>query len=211
MLRSEVGYSMLWLMMFVLVVVCAGSTQAAVIAFSNQVDYDAAVGNELFFLDFDGSAGTLVDGNSFSPDVTFGSPEATDPTQVVWSSDAITDAGSTSASNWVGPIDGMFATPVAAFALVFSSAGENEEISLFAEDTSLIGTVTTLNPNGFFGVLSNTPIKSFLLDNGTFPSGNADRFFVNDFRANAPEPNTALLLGIGLTALGMRRRATLID
>jgi hypothetical protein len=201
MLRLGIGHSAVWQMMLILVAVGDGSTQAAVTVYSNQVDYDAAVGTELFFIDFNGSSGMLADGDSFSSEVTFGSPEATDPTKVLWNSDAITDAGSTSAPNAVGPIDGVFAAPVAAFALVFSSSGEKEEISLFAEDTGLIDTVTAPNASGFFGVHSDTPIKTFLLDNGTFPNGSPDRFFVDDFRANVPEPSSGVTIGIGAVAM----------
>lgn len=198
MLRSTVCLYGFMVMVISSVAVNIGSTEAAVTVFTNQVDYDASVGRELFFIDFDGSSGSLVDGGSFSSEVTFGSPEATDSTKVLWNSDAMTDAGSTTAPNAVGPIDGVFATPVAAFALVFSSAGEQEDISLFAEDSSLIDTVTAPNASGFFGVVSSTPIKRFLLDNGTFPSGDPDRFFVDDFRANVPEPSALALASLGM-------------
>lgn len=164
----------------------SGQVRAAVVVFGNQPDYDAAVGPQIFLINFDGSTGTLVSGSSFSAAVTFGSPEASDPSQVLWNSDAITDAGSTTAGNAVGPMNGVFTDPVYAFALEFSSATENETVYLYDEGAALIGTVTAPNASGFFGVLSDTPIQSFLIDNGNFPGGDPDRFFIDDFRANEP-------------------------
>jgi len=172
----------------VIVLVMMGQTKAAVTVFSNEVDYDAATGAQIFLINFNGNppGGTLADGASFSSAVTFGSPEASDPTKVWWNSDAITDAGSTTAPNYVGPMDGVFTDPVYAFALMFSSAGNAETIYLYDESNNLLGTVTAPNPSGFFGVLSDTPIKKFVIDNGLFPSGWPDRFFIDDFRANEP-------------------------
>jgi len=167
------------------------TTEAAVTVFNNEADYDAATGSQIFLINFDGnpSGGTLAAGNSFSAAVTFGSPEASDPTQVWWNSDAISDAGSTTAPNGVGPMDGIFTDPVYAFALVFLSSGENETVYLYDESDALIGAVVAPNPTGFFGVLSDTPIKSFFIDNGEFwkvPEEEywPDRFFIDDFRAN---------------------------
>jgi len=172
----------------VIVLVMMGQTKAAVTVFSNEVDYDAATGPQIFLINFDGNppGGTYADGASFSSAITFGSPEASDPTKVWWNSDAITDAGSTTAPNYVGPMDGVFTDPVYAFALVFLSAGEAETIYLYDESNNLLGTVTAPNPSGFFGVLSDTPIKKFVIDNGVFPNGWPDRFFIDDFRANEP-------------------------
>lgn len=168
----------------VLVLTVSISTQAAVTVFGTEADYDAATGPQIFLIDFDGSTGsTLVDGDSFSSDVTFGSPEASDPNKVRWSSDAITDAGSTIAGNNVGPMDGVFTEPVYAFALEFLSAGYAESVSVYDVNGVLLGTVTAPNASGFFGLLSTTPIKKFLIDNGDAPAG-PDRFFVDDFRAN---------------------------
>ncbi|MHC4703514.1 MAG: hypothetical protein ACYTFQ_23350 [Planctomycetota bacterium] len=165
--------------------VMSSQVSADVVVFANQADYDAATGPQVFLINFNGSTGLLVSGDSFSPAVTFGSPEASDPSQVLWSSDAITDAGSDIALNNVGPVDGVFTDPVYAFALVFSSASEAETVSLYDEDDALIAAVVAPNASGFFGVLSDTPIKSFLIDNGDFPdTGNPDRFFIDDFRVN---------------------------
>jgi len=168
----------------------APSAQAQVNVFGNQTDYDNATGAQIFLIDFNGNpaGGTFVNGNSFSGEVTFGSPEADDPTQVVWNSDAITDAGSTDYEpTHVGPINGVFTTPVRAFALVFLSAGEAETIHLFDEDGNLIDSVPAPNATGFFGVVSATPIKSFHIEHGLFPdSGLRDRYFIDDFRANEP-------------------------
>lgn len=160
--------------------------QAQVTVYGNETDYNNATGAQIFLIDFNGSTGAFVDGGSFSGEVTFGSPEAEDPTLVNWNSDAISDAGSTSSPTNVGPIDGVFTTPVRAFALVFLSAGEAETVHMFDEGGALIASVLAPNASGFFGVVSATPIKSFFLENGLFPNGNRDRFFIDDFRANEP-------------------------
>ena len=176
--------------MLLLVVVAAliltPETHGAVTVFGTEADYNAATGPQIFLIDFNPSptGGTLALGSSFSAAVTFGSPEASNPAQVWWNSDAITDAGSTTALNGVGPVDGVFTDPVYAFALVFSSAGEAETVSLYDVGDVLLDAVTAPNPSGFFGVVSDTPIKSFVINNGEFSPGNRDRFFIDDFRAN---------------------------
>lgn len=158
--------------------------QAATV-YGNETDYDAAAGSSVFTIDFNGSSGSAVAGNSFSAEVTFSSPEASDPTQVLWSSDAITDAGSTISSNGVGPVAGAFAGTATAFKLTFSSASVGESIQLFDESDNLIATVGAPNAAGFFGVVSTTAIKRFVIYPGrTSPfSADRDRFFVDDFSA----------------------------
>jgi hypothetical protein len=181
---------------------------ASVTVFSTQTAYDTATGPEIFFLDFDGNpvGGAFVAGNSFSPAVTFGSPEAADPTQVLWNSDAITDAGSTSAN--VGPMSGLFTDPVRAFAFEFSSASSAETVSLYDGGDNLLAAVVAPNPSGFFGVTSDTAVQRFVLTNGLFPAGGRDRFFVDSFRANevVPVPSAALLGALGAGLVGWLRR-----
>jgi len=183
---------------------------AVVTVYDNVTDYNNAVGAELFFIDFDSSPGAIVDGGTISPHVTFGSPEASDPSKVLWNSDALSDAGSTTAPNSVGPLDGVITSPVQAMALEFSSAGNSPTVSFFDSSDVLIDAIVSPNTSGFFGVVSATPIKSFLITNGTFPNGDPDRFFIDDLRANAvnpvPEPSTFILATLGLLSLGMTRR-----
>lgn len=181
------------LLVVVLAFGITATTEAAVAVFDNEADYNAATGSQIFLINFDGSpsGGELKLGSYFSAAVTFGSPEASDPTQVWWNVGEICDAGSTTAPNVVGPMDGVFTDPVYAFALLFSSSGAAEEVSLYDESDVLIATVTAPNPTGFFGVLSDTPIKKFVIDNGEFwkePEEEywPDRFFIDDFRANEP-------------------------
>jgi hypothetical protein len=93
-----------------------------VTSFFDVDEYLDAVGEEFLFLDFDPAPTEpgLVSGDFFSSEIIFSSPEASDPSKVVHSgtagNGAISDAGSTSAPNGVGPIAGVFPTPVHAFA-----------------------------------------------------------------------------------------------
>lgn len=183
----------------------------AVAIFADAPSYSAAVGSELFLIDFNPSppGGGVVDGNTLSPYATFGSPEAADPTKVVWSSDAITDAGSTVALNSVGPISIDFGTPVFAFSLDFSSAAMAHTVELYDVGGILIGSALAPNASGFFGVRSDIAIDTAIVRNGLFSPGNRDRYFIDDLRAHAvPEPSTWLLVGAGLIAVTTWRRRT---
>jgi hypothetical protein len=150
--------------------------------YGNEADYDAAAVAPGPCIDFNGSTGALVSGASFSADVTFGSPEAADTTQVNWSSDAISDAGSVTAPNGVGPMDGTFTATQTAFKLTFLSNANAPTVDLYAEDATLIGTFAAPNAPGFFGVVSTTPIKRFVITPNVFAgTEDRDRFFIDDF------------------------------
>jgi hypothetical protein len=156
-----------------------------VTVYDNQTDYDAAAGASDYCIDFNGSTGALVSGSSFSGDVTFGSPEASDATQVNWNSDAISDAGSTTDAFGVGPLDGTFTGTAMAFRFVLSSAANAPTVDLYAADSSLIATVNAPSGSGFFGVVTTVPVKRFVVNNGLFGDGTRDRFFIDDFCATA--------------------------
>jgi hypothetical protein len=173
-----------------LVVLSAHHPNAAVATqtFDTAAAYTAAAGPELWLIDFNISPGAAVPGNSFGPDVTFSSPESATPAMVIWSSDALTDTGSTTAPNNVGPIGGVFTSTVNAFAFEYLSGGLGS-VTLYDAGGSEIAALTPLSNSGFFGVVSDTPIKSFVIVGREFteaelPGGGTDRIFIDNFRVN---------------------------
>lgn len=180
------------LMAAALVTISARQPDAAMASqtFDTAAAYDAATGPELWLLDFNGSPGASVPGNSFGADVTFSSPESATPAMVVWSSDALTDAGSTTAPNNVGPIGGVFTSTVNAFAFEYLSGGLGS-VTLYDAGGNEIAELTPLSNSGFFGVVSDTPIKSFVIVGRDFteaelPGGGIDRIFIDNLRVNQP-------------------------
>jgi hypothetical protein len=185
------------------------AAHAAVIVYPDSPSWSAAAGPQLFLIDFNGSPGALVSGNTISPDVLFGSPEAPDPTLVNWNSDALSDAGSTVAANAVGPMSLDFSSSVFGFSLLFSSAAEAQTVELYGPGMALIDSVLAPNASGFFGVVSDTAISSVIIRPGLFPGGNPDRFFIDDLRGAGavPETSTYLMTVGGLIAVFLGRRA----
>jgi hypothetical protein len=164
------------------------SAAMATQTFDTVAGYVAATGPELWLIDFNGSPGASVAGNSFGPEVTFSSPESATPAMVLWSSDALTDTGSTTAPNGVGPIGGVFTSAVNAFAFEYLSGGLGS-VTLYDAGGTEIAELTPLSNSGFFGVVSDTPIKSFVIVGREFteaevPGGGIDRVFIDDFRVN---------------------------
>jgi len=194
------------------IVLCysANAYSASVNVYDNAFNYNAAVGSELFRIDFNASPGAIVDGSTISPHAIFGSPEASDPATVVWNSNALTDAGSTVASNSVGPLSIDFTdSSIFNFSLTFSSAGEQETIELYDNTNTLFASVLSPNANGFFGLTSDVAIDYVIIRNGIFPGGGNDRFFIDNLSADAvvPVPAAVWLFGSGLIGLiGIARR-----
>ena len=183
---------------------------ANVTVFDNAFNYNAAVGSELFRIDFNASPGAIVDGSTISPHAIFGSPEASDPATVLWNSNALTDAGSTVAPNSVGPVSIDFTDPsIFNFSLIFSSAGLQETIELYDNTDTLLASVLSPNANGFFGLTSDVAIDYVIIRNGELPGVGNDRFFIDNLSADAvvPVPAAAWLFGTGLVGLiGIARR-----
>lgn len=180
---------------------------ASVSGFTNLAAYQAAAPPELFLLTFDGNSGT-TNGKGFNPFIDFDSPEAANPDLVLNSGNILRDTGSTIAPNNVGPIGGRFNGPVNGIAFDLTLVeGTAQTVRLFDAGGSLVGEATTPVGNTFFGVVSTAPFVSFIIQNGVFASGiGNDRYFLDNFRANAvPEPSSALLLLLAAAFLASMR------
>jgi hypothetical protein len=123
-----------------------------------------------------------VSGASFDPAVAFTSPESATPALVLWSSDAITDTGSTIAPNAVGPVGAVLTAPAAALSFRYAS-GSLGEVILYGTDGAAFATLAPAAQTGFFGIFSTTPIKAVTAYGILFDlAGNRDRIFLDDFQ-----------------------------
>lgn len=202
----------------------AAPAQAVILTYSVEADYNAAVGAELWRVDFnDQTAGSLGEA-SYTDQVDFGSTEVPLPfseTQVMYVNDAGAGSAITSA-NYFAPVDGIFDSPVLAFAWEFSvpsdfrTSGEQTVILFDALDNE-IGQFAS-DQSGFFGISSDQAISRFEIRRVSGPGSTVfapaslevggpviDNFRANDATA-IPEPGTIFLLGSGLVGLGAAYR-----
>lgn len=193
----------------VLLLATFGSAQAATTLYTGEAAYLAAVGATQTYITFDGSPAAVVDSTTFSTAVWFqSSPGA--GTSVFHNSNAITDlGGNANQPNGVGRLFAVFTQPTYAFGFNYVSGG----ISLVAIVFNVAGcceALDTTGASGFIGVVSDTSMASADFFNAQFPNnGGADRYFIDDFRINAPipEPATVGLMALGLLGVaGLARR-----
>jgi hypothetical protein len=192
--------------------------QAAVLVYTTEADYLAAVGTTRAYIDFAGSPGTNVGGGSFSPAVTFGSctdsaVPGTCGTTVLHNSNAITDLGGSAAANGVASLAWRFnETDVFAFAFHYVS-GDIDAVALVEAGTLGTQLIDTTAANGFIGLVSDSAFYGGIGVNAVFAGGvGNDRYFIDDFRISAAgattvaEPGVLGLAGLALMAAGAARR-----
>lgn len=191
----------------------------AVIVYTDEAAYNAAVGATRTYIDFAGGAGTTVSGGSFSPNVTFGScTDYSAPgscgTSVLHDSGHIGDLGGSIAPNGVASLAWRFnLSDIFAFSFNYLS-GQIDSINL-VDTGSNITAIDTLAATTFIGLVSDTAFYGAIAVNAVFPGGGNDRYYLDDFRINeraaVPEPATLLLMLAGLMAItagGLGRRRT---
>ncbi len=196
--------------------VAAFQSQAAVILYTTEQSYLAAVGATRTYIDFAGSPNAVVSGGSFSPDVFFGTctdsgSAGTCGTQVLHASDAITDLGGSSASNGVASLAWRFAlSDVFAFGLNYESGGID---SINIVDPALnLTPVDTTSASGFIGLVSDSAFYGAIAVNGVLPGVGNDRYFIADFRINepgsrsVPEPGALALVAAAFAGATLIRR-----
>ncbi len=196
-------------------VTTALQSQAAVVLYTDEAAYLAAVGTTTTYIDFAGSPAATVSGASFSPSLTFGScTDSTAPgtcgTQVFHNSGGITDLGGSTANNGVASVAWRFNIADAlAFGFNYVS-GQIASVALV--DTSLnLDLIDTSAASGFIGLVSDSAFYGAIAVNAVFPGGiGNDRYFIDDFRINAPnavpEPTSLALAALALGAAGLGRR-----
>ena len=200
-----------WKMAVSLALLAAGfQAQAALVLYTSESSYLSAVGATRTYIDFAGSPNVVVPGNTFSPDVTFGS--CTDSsaagscgTQVFHGSDGITDLGGSGASNGVASVAWRFnLSDVFAFAFNYES-GAIDSLNLVDQALGLTA-VDTSSATGFIGLVSDLAFYGTIAVNRVTPGVGNDRYFIADFRINeptarVPEPG-ALALVLAAFAAG---------
>ncbi|MEM7740876.1 MAG: hypothetical protein AAF225_08750 [Pseudomonadota bacterium] len=172
------------------------ASAATVTSFTGQADYEAAAGGSTFSLDFNGLSG-MQNGN-FPNLIDFNTPAANIPGNVNFSSGALTDAGSILAFNNVGSIQGVFSVEVSAFAFdILDGDFGQHTLDILDANNNTIETIST-PMNGFIGVISDTPIASFVISGASPVPLAPDKISIDNFQAKAvPVPSAALLFLCG--------------
>jgi len=193
-------------------------SHSAVLVYTSEADYLAAVGATQTYIDFAGSPGAVVSGASFSSAVAFGScTDSAVPsscgTSVLHNSGGITDLGGSAANNGVASVAWRFNQPdVFAFAFHYVSGAIN---AVALVDAGTLGTslVDTTAASGFIGLVSDSAFYGGIGVNAVFAGGiGNDRYFIDDFRINAAaatvaEPGALALVALALLAAGCSRRS----
>ncbi|MEM9285174.1 MAG: hypothetical protein AAGA39_04760 [Pseudomonadota bacterium] len=196
------------LMAAALAMLCLWSSANAstVTSFTSEADYIDAAGGTSFSLNFDGLSG-MQDGN-FAGLIDFNSPAAATFDNVNFVSGQLTDAGSEISFNNVGPIQGVFANEVSAFAFeIFDGAAGAHTLSVFDSSFNVLATIST-PVNGFVGVVSDMPIGAFVLSGASFGPLAPDRVFIDNFEAQVvvPIPPAIALFAGGLALIQVARQ-----
>ena len=177
----------------------------SVTGFSNEVNYDAFVGTNKVFLDFDGLV--MPGSTGVFTGVDFNTIGATNP-DLVNLNNYVGDAGSPSTPNGVGQIQGVLDTPEFAIGMNILSAEDSGTLAVFDENGVWLASAG-FSGNRFVGILTDTAFSSFIIETQISLILGNDRIFVDDFRINnlksvAPVPLPAAWLlflgGLGLFA-----------
>jgi hypothetical protein len=211
-MKSE---SLLYVLLAASLVVLATAppAHAATVGYLDLASYTAAGGNTTIGLDFDpASSTTIVPGTSFSSQVTFTSPEYSDPSLVYHVSGPGTNGSVGGMLPGTGTFNGQlqmsFTVGYASAAFDALSNGEKFHVWVYDGANNLL--LDSADPLHFFGVISDVPIKRILTEPGVFPGDGRDATAYDNLRygpaAVIPEPSSLLLALLGAPGLAAAAR-----